>query len=136
MLEERQKLFQELVQVMAKVMLPQTTGEVLGGQAMCAQSMDARLGKSKPIQEQPYGPVVLEQMDRMRIDISTAEEAVERLYEKTKMVTFPEAANQALTGGGEIDQVIPPVAEDLRESCRRVERLTVRINYLIARIGL
>ena len=134
MFEERQKLFQELVQVMAKVMLPQP--EPMGGHAMCAQPMDTRLGNSKPMQEQPYGPVVLEQLDRMRIDISTAEEAVERLYEKTKMVTFPEPGNQTMTSGGEVDQVIPPAAEDLRESCRRVERLTGRINYLVTRIGL
>jgi len=136
MFEERQKLFQEVVQVLADVMIPKH----MGGQAERSSPMEVqmspRLGKTKAAPEQAYGPVVLEQLDRLKDCLCAAEETMERLYDKTKLVTYPEPANQVTGCGAEIDQVVPPVAEEIRDAARRVERLIGRMQYLIGRIGL
>lgn len=135
--EERRKLFDEIWEIVNRRTFCADAPGKPGEPGILAPSpMEARLGTMKAKEEPPYGPAVLEHLDRLRIDLQSADEAIERLYDKTKMVTFPEPANQVIGCGAEIEQVLPPVAEDLRESCRRLERLTSRINYLVGRIGL
>lgn len=137
MFEERQKLFQEVVQVLAKVMIPQgaMSQEAKMQAPTCGGSAAMKLGRDCP--EPPCEPIIPIALERTRDLLSEVEEAVERLFGRTESVTFPAGAMVAGgTPGNQVAAAIPPIAENIGTINMRLERVAGRIVYLIGRLGL